>query len=84
MAHRLSPKLFKLNLEIINLSKAKVPFLYPLKISENLWFSDVCRGDTGGTLAWDGLMENFNFFVQMEMYGIVEKAGSLPSAVLGA
>ena len=34
-----------------NLLQANVPFLYPLKTSENLWFSDVFRG----TMAWNGL-----------------------------
>ena len=34
--------------------QANVPFLYPLKTSENLWFSDVCRGYRNGTLASNG------------------------------
>ena len=34
---------------------APVPFLYPLKISENQRFSDVSRGYRNGTLVWNGL-----------------------------
>ena len=33
---------------------AKVPFLYLLKTSKNLWFSDVFRGYRNGKLAWKG------------------------------
>ena len=36
---------------LINPFQANVPFLYPLKTSENLWFSDVFRGYRKGTLA---------------------------------
>ena len=35
--------------------QANVPFLYPLKMSENLWSSDGFRGYRKGTLAWNGL-----------------------------
>ena len=35
---------------LINPFYANVPFLYPLKTSENLWFSDVFRGYRNGTL----------------------------------
>ena len=31
-------------------------FLYPLKTSENFWFSDVLRGYRNGTLVWNGWM----------------------------
>ena len=31
------------------------PFLYPLKTSENVWFSGVLRGYRNETLAWNGL-----------------------------
>ena len=30
-------------------------FWYPLKTSENLWFSDVFRGYQKRTVAWNGL-----------------------------
>ena len=40
----------------INPFHANVPFLCPLKTSENLWFSDVFRGYRNGTLAWKGLI----------------------------
>ena len=30
-------------------------FLYPLKIWENLWFSDIFRGYRKRTVAWNGL-----------------------------
>ena len=35
----------------IILLKANITFLYPLKILENLWFSDIFRGCRNGTLA---------------------------------
>ena len=43
-----------LNPTLLNPFQANVPFLYPLKTSENLWFSDVSRGYRKGTLAWNG------------------------------
>ena len=36
-----------------------VPLLYPLKTSENLWFSDVFKGYRSGTLVENGLI-NFS------------------------
>ena len=39
----------------LNPFQANVPYLYPLKTSGNLWFSDVFRGYRKGTLAWNGL-----------------------------
>ena len=33
-----------------------VQFLYPLKTSENLWFSDVLRGYRNGALDCNGLI----------------------------
>ena len=39
----------------INPLQANVPFLYPLKTSENQKFSDIFRGYRKGTLAWNGL-----------------------------
>ena len=45
--------------------QANVPFLYPLKTSENLWFSEVFRGYRKGTLAWNGLIE--------QHFSIIEK-----------
>ena len=39
----------------INRFQANVPFLYPLKTSENLQFSDVFRWYRKGTLAWNSL-----------------------------
>ena len=42
---------FKINKKItISLFHVCVPFLYPLKTSENLWFSDVFRGYKNVTL----------------------------------
>ena len=35
----------------LNSFKANVLFIYPLKMPENLWFSDVFRGYRNGTLA---------------------------------
>ena len=40
-----------------NLFQVNVVFLYPLKTSENLWFSDVFRGYRKGTLTWNGLIK---------------------------
>ena len=42
----------------INLFQANVPFLYPLKTSENRRFSDVFRGYKKGTLIWNGLISS--------------------------
>ena len=39
------------DIDFPNLLQANVPFLYPLKTSQNLWFSDIFRG----TMAWNGL-----------------------------
>ena len=36
---------------------ANAPFLYPLKTSENIWFSDVFREYRNETLAWNGLIQ---------------------------
>ena len=40
---------------VVNPFHVNVPFLYSLKMSENLWFSDVFRGYKSRTLAWKGL-----------------------------
>ena len=40
----------------INPFCTNVLFLYPLKTSQNLWFSDVFREYRNGTLAWKGLI----------------------------
>ena len=37
----------------LNLFQANAPFLYPLKTSENLWFSDVFRRYRKETLTWN-------------------------------
>ena len=39
----------------LNPFSTNVPLLYPLKTSENLWFSDVFRGYGSGTLVENGL-----------------------------
>ena len=39
----------------VNLFLADVPFLYPLKIPQNLWFSSVFRGYEMGALTRNGL-----------------------------
>ena len=39
-----------------NAFKANVPFLCPLKTSENLWFSDAFMGYRNGKLAQNGLI----------------------------
>ena len=46
---------FKSNTSI-NPFQTNAPFLYPLKTSENLQFSDVFRGYRKGTLAWNWLI----------------------------
>ena len=42
-------------LSLINSFHATVLFLYPLKISENFWFSDVFRGYRKRPVAWNRL-----------------------------
>ena len=42
----------------INLFRANIPILYPLKTPENLWFSDVSKGYKMGALARNGLIIN--------------------------
>ena len=44
------------HLLILNPLQANVPFLYPPKMSENLWFFDVFRGYRKGTLTTVVLM----------------------------
>ena len=39
-----------------NLFHVNVPFIYHLKKSENLWFSDIFRGYRNSTFAWIGLI----------------------------
>ena len=43
----------------LNLFQANAPFLYPLKTSENLWFSDVFRRYRKETLTWNLIADNF-------------------------
>ena len=50
----------------LNLFHANVPFLYPLKTSENQGFSEVFRGYGNGTLAWNGL-KNRIFQLQKDL-----------------
>ena len=40
----------------VNSSLPNVPFLHPLKTSENLWFSDVFRGYRNRALGKNGLL----------------------------
>ena len=46
----------------VNPFHANFPFLYPLKTSENLWFSDVFRGYTNETLARKAL-QGFKMYI---------------------
>ena len=48
----------RLRENFLNHFTQNVPFLYPIKISENLWFSDVFRGYKTGTLALNGLIKS--------------------------
>ena len=54
------PKWYKITqsitYEIFNPFRANIPFLYPLKNSEHLWFSDIFRGYKNGTLAQNKLI----------------------------
>ena len=43
----------------INLFQTSVPSLYPLKIFENLWFSDVSKEHRNKTLTWNGLTNSY-------------------------
>ena len=47
---------------LINSFSINAPFLFFLKISENLQFSDVFRGYRNGTLVENGLMIQINLF----------------------
>ena len=47
---------------------AKVPNLYPLKTTENLWFSGVFRGYKMGTSARNGLIKNNCFSAQYKYF----------------
>ena len=42
-------------MNLFNPFSTNVPLLYPLKASENLWFSDAFRGYRSGTLVENGL-----------------------------
>ena len=44
-----------------------VPLLYPLKTSENLWFSNVSRGYRSGTLVENGLIIHITLFAWIHM-----------------
>ena len=44
--------------KLVNPFSTNVPFLYPLKISENLRFSDVFRGYRSVTLVENGLINH--------------------------
>ena len=41
--------------------QTNVPFIYPLKTSESLWFSDIFWGYRKGTLAWNGLTRQLKY-----------------------
>ena len=56
----------------LNLFQANVPFLYFLKTSENLRFSDVFRRYRKGTLAWNGLRYNMWLKSNMEIVWMVD------------
>ena len=50
-------------------------FRYPLKTSENLWFSDVFRGYRNRPVAWNGLKCNVkiaNFFITLGNFDLAE------------
>ena len=47
----------KSNQPILNPFHATDLFWYPLKTSENLWFSDVFRGYQKKSVAWNGLIQ---------------------------
>ena len=52
--------IINLLLIVINPFWPTVPFLYPLKMLENLWFSDIFTGYRNGTLGQNGLMETLD------------------------
>ena len=52
-------------LQDLNLFNTTDLFWYPLKISENLWFSDVFRGYQKRSVAWNGLMSRYFFPLSM-------------------
>ena len=75
-------KSFMLNVPytiVINPLQPSVAFLYPLKISENLWFSDVFRGYRKATLGCNGLnKKSLDVHVQVKgctrMFTILESS----------
>ena len=48
----------KKNFLLVNSFQVNGPFLFPLKISENIWFSKVFRMGKNGKLAWNELSSN--------------------------
>ena len=76
----------------INPFHANVPFLYPLKTSENKMFSDVFRGCRNGALVWKGLI---NFITVASLYtpwkhqksytfsDVFKRVGKRPMVTLG-
>ena len=43
-------------MQIMNPFQVKKNFLYSLKLTENMWFSDAFRGYKGSNVAWNGKM----------------------------
>ena len=51
---------FRVLFDCINPFLATGPFQYPLRTSENQWFSDVFRGCWRSPVAWNGLTHSVN------------------------
>ena len=70
--------------ELINSFHATCLFLYPLKTSENLWFSDVPREYKKRPMAWNGLTiitytfrGSITFLVQVNEVELPYKSSSI-------
>ena len=60
-----------LNQNMFNLFAANAPILYPLKATENLWFSVVFRGYKMGTLAGNRLTLRWRIYKFLVEYGLI-------------
>ena len=67
----------------LNLFQAYVPFPYPLKTSENLYFYHVSRGYKNETLAWNGLNDKLksNYLVTVRQIPTLRYLSNDPFAM---
>ena len=63
-------EIFQMSPSKIKLFQPNVPFLNPLKTSENLWFSDIFRGYRNETLGENGLNYSMSFEIKVILRGV--------------